>query len=247
MKSKEKITSMPNESLRIDNLTVGYGTRKVLKNLSMVVEEGSVVGIIGPNGHGKSTLVKSISGLIKSWEGRIFLKNTSIDNLPAHKRVEKGLIQIPQGDLIFPDMTVEENLMLGGYLIFDKEELNRRLEKVYNIFSRLLERRKQISRTLSGGERRMLSIGRGLMSEGYMMILDEPSLGLAPKIIDQVYEIIASLKEMSPTLLVIEENPTRLQNIADIIYLLDDGEFIWSGTPDDLKKNEDMLNTYLGI
>ena len=238
---------MPNESLRIDNLTVGYGTRKVLKNLSMVVEEGSVVGIIGPNGHGKSTLVKSISGLIKSWEGRIFLKNTSIDNLPAHKRVEKGLIQIPQGDLIFPDMTVEENLMLGGYLIFDKEELNRRLEKVYNIFSRLLERRKQISRTLSGGERRMLSIGRGLMSEGYMMILDEPSLGLAPKIIDQVYEIIASLKEMSPTLLVIEENPTRLQNIADIIYLLDDGEFIWSGTPDDLKKNEDMLNTYLGI
>jgi branched-chain amino acid transport system ATP-binding protein len=213
----------------------------------MVVEEGSVVGIIGPNGHGKSTLVKSISGLIKSWEGRIFLKNTSIDNLPAHKRVEKGLIQIPQGDLIFPDMTVEENLMLGGYLIFDKEELNRRLEKVYNIFSRLLERRKQISRTLSGGERRMLSIGRGLMSEGYMMILDEPSLGLAPKIIDQVYEIIASLKEISPTLLVIEENPTRLQNIADIIYLLDDGEFIWSGTPDDLKKNEDMLNTYLGI
>ena len=247
MKSKEIITSMPNESLRIDNLTVGYGTRKVLKNLSMVVEEGSVVGIIGPNGHGKSTLVKSISGLIKSWEGRIFLKNTSIDNLPAHKRVEKGLIQIPQGDLIFPDMTVEENLMLGGYLIFDKEELNRRLEKVYNIFSRLLERRKQISRTLSGGERRMLSIGRGLMSEGYMMILDEPSLGLAPKIIDQVYEIIASLKEISPTLLVIEENPTRLQNIADIIYLLDDGEFIWSGTPDDLKKNEDMLNTYLGI
>ena len=167
--------------------------------------------------------------------------------MPAHERVEKGLIQIPQGDLIFPDMTVEENLMLGGYLIFDKEELSRRLEKVYGIFSRLLERRKQITRTLSGGERRMLSIGRGLMSEGYMMILDEPSLGLAPKIIDQVYEIIAGLRQISPTLLVIEENPTRLQNIADIIYLLDDGEFIWSGTPSELKKNEDMLNTYLGI
>jgi branched-chain amino acid transport system ATP-binding protein len=238
---------MPTESLRIENLTTGYGRRKVLKNLSMVVEEGSVVGIIGPNGHGKSTLVKALSGLISTWEGRIFLKNTSIDNLPAHERVEKGLIQIPQGDLIFPDMTVEENLMLGGYLIFDKEELSRRLEKVYGIFSRLLERRKQITRTLSGGERRMLSIGRGLMSEGYMMILDEPSLGLAPKIIDQVYEIIAGLRQISPTLLVIEENPTRLQNIADIIYLLDDGEFIWSGTPSELKKNEDMLNTYLGI
>lgn len=238
---------MPTESLRIENLTTGYGRRKVLKNLSMVVEEGSVVGIIGPNGHGKSTLVKALSGLISTWEGRIFLKNTSIDNLPAHERVEKGLIQIPQGDLIFPDMTVEENLMLGGYLIFDKEELSRRLEKVYGIFSRLLERRKQITRTLSGGERRMLSIDRGLMSEGYMMILDEPSLGLAPKIIDQVYEIIAGLRQISPTLLVIEENPTRLQNIADIIYLLDDGEFIWSGTPSELKKNEDMLNTYLGI
>ena len=238
---------MPTESLRIENLTTGYGRRKVLKNLSMVVEEGSVVGIIGPNGHGKSTLVKALSGLISTWEGRIFLKNTSIDNLPAHERVEKGLIQIPQGDLIFPDMTVEENLMLGGYLIFDKEELGRRLEKVYGIFSRLLERRKQITRTLSGGERRMLSIGRGLMSEGYMMILDEPSLGLAPKIIDQVYEIIAGLRQISPTLLVIEENPTRLQNIADIIYLLDDGEFIWSGTPSELKENEDMLNTYLGI
>jgi len=238
---------MPTESLRIENLTTGYGRRKVLKNLSMVVEEGSVVGIIGPNGHGKSTLVKALSGLIDTWEGRIFLKNTSIDSLPAHERVEKGLIQIPQGDLIFPDMTVEENLMLGGYLIFDKEELGRRLEKVYGIFSRLLERRKQITRTLSGGERRMLSIGRGLMSEGYMMILDEPSLGLAPKIIDQVYEIIAGLRQISPTLLVIEENPTRLQNIADIIYLLDDGEFIWSGTPSELKENEDMLNTYLGI
>jgi len=238
---------MPTESLRIENLTTGYGRRKVLKNLSMVVEEGSVVGIIGPNGHGKSTLVKALSGLISTWEGRVFLKNTSIDNLPAHERVEKGLIHIPQGDLIFPDMTVEENLMLGGYLIFDKEELSRRLEKVYGIFSRLLERRKQITRTLSGGERRMLSIGRGLMSEGYMMILDEPSLGLAPKIIDQVYEIIAGLRQISPTLLVIEENPTRLQNIADIIYLLDDGEFIWSGTPSELKKNEDMLNTYLGI
>ena len=238
---------MPTESLRIENLTTGYGRRKVLKNLSMVVEEGSVVGIIGPNGHGKSTLVKALSGLIDTGEGRIFLKNTSIDSLPAHERVEKGLIQIPQGDLIFPDMTVEENLMLGGYLIFDKEELDRRLEKVYRIFSRLLERRKQITRTLSGGERRMLSIGRGLMSEGYMMILDEPSLGLAPKIIDQVYEIIAGLRQISPTLLVIEENPTRLQNIADIIYLLDDGEFIWSGTPSELKENEDMLNTYLGI
>ena len=180
-------------------------------------------------------------------EGKIYLKNISIDDLSTNERVEKGLIQIPQGDLIFPDMTVEENLFLGGYLIDDRQELERRLERVYKIFDRLLERRKQVSRTLSGGERRMLSIGRGLMSEGYLMILDEPSLGLAPKIIDQVYDIIANLKEISPTLLVIEENPTRLQNIADYIYLLDDGEFVWKGKPEELRKNESIINTYLGI
>jgi len=238
---------MASEALRIDNLSSGYGARRVIKDLSMVIEEGSVVGIIGPNGHGKTTLVKTISGLVSNMEGKIYLKNISIDDLSTNERVEKGLIQIPQGDLIFPDMTVEENLFLGGYLIDDRQELERRLERVYKIFDRLLERRKQVSRTLSGGERRMLSIGRGLMSEGYLMILDEPSLGLAPKIIDQVYDIIANLKEISPTLLVIEENPTRLQNIADYIYLLDDGEFVWKGKPEELRKNESIINTYLGI
>ena len=175
---------MASEALRIENLSSGYGARRVIKDLSMVIDEGSVVGIIGPNGHGKSTLVKTISGLISNIEGKIYLKNISIDDLSTNERVEKGLIQIPQGDLIFPDMTVEENLFLGGYLIDDRQELERRLERVYSIFDRLLERRKQVSRTLSGGERRMLSIGRGLMSEGYLMILDEPSLGLSPKIIE---------------------------------------------------------------
>jgi len=236
-----------NDALRVENINVGYGKRQVLKEISMVIEEGSIVGIIGPNGHGKSTLVKTISGLLELWNGQIFLKNVPVNHVPAHERVSKGLIQIPQGDLIFPDMTVEENLFLGGYLIEDKDELMRRLDKVYNLFERLVERQKQIARSLSGGERRMLSIGRGLMSEGYLMILDEPSLGLAPKIIDQVYNVIASLREISPTLLIIEENPTRIQNIADKIYLMDDGEFIWNGTPKELKENEDLLNTYLGL
>mgnify|MGYP001337362159 FL=1 len=144
-------------------------------------------------------------------------------------------------------MTVEENLLVGGYLVNDHDELQRRLERVYKLFDRLLERQNQVARTLSGGERRMLSIGRGLMSDGYLMMLDEPSLGLAPKLIDQVYEVIANLREISPSLLVVEENPARLQEIADWIYLMDDGEFVWNGSSKDLKDNEDILSTYLGV
>ena len=144
-------------------------------------------------------------------------------------------------------MTVEENLLVGGYLVSDQDELQRRLERVYKLFDRLLERQNQVARTLSGGERRMLSIGRGLMSDGYLMMLDEPSLGLAPKLIDQVYEVIANLREISPSLLVVEENPARLQEIADWIYLMDDGEFVWNGSSKDLKDNEDILSTYLGV
>ena len=239
---------MTTEALKIDNLTSGYGTRKVLKDISLTISEGSIVGIIGPNGHGKSTLIKSLSGLINTWSGQVYFKNVAIDNnLEAHDRVRQGLIQIPQGDLIFPDMTVEENLLVGGYLVNDHDELQRRLERVYKLFDRLLERQNQVARTLSGGERRMLSIGRGLMSDGYLMMLDEPSLGLAPKIIDQVYEVIANLREISPSLLVVEENPTRLQEIADWIYLMDDGEFVWNGSSKDLKDNEDILSTYLGV
>tara|TARA_B100000029_G_scaffold306969_1_gene299779 strand:+ start:161 stop:880 length:720 start_codon:yes stop_codon:yes gene_type:complete len=239
---------MTTEALKIDNLTSGYGARKVLKDISLTISEGSIVGIIGPNGHGKSTLIKSLSGLVNTWSGQVYFKNVAIDNnLEAHDRVRQGLIQIPQGDLIFPDMTVEENLLVGGYLVSDHDELQRRLERVYKLFDRLLERQNQVARTLSGGERRMLSIGRGLMSDGYLMMLDEPSLGLAPKIIDQVYEVIANLREISPSLLVVEENPTRLQEIADWIYLMDDGEFVWNGSSKDLKDNEDILSTYLGV
>ena len=225
---------MTTEALKIDNLTSGYGTRKVLKDVSLTISEGS--------------LIKSLSGLINTWSGQVYFKNVAIDNsLEAHDRVKQGLIQIPQGDLIFPDMTVEENLLVGGYLVNDHDELQRRLERVYKLFDRLLERQNQVARTLSGGERRMLSIGRGLMSDGYLMMLDEPSLGLAPKLIDQVYEVIANLREISPSLLVVEENPARLQEIADWIYLMDDGEFVWNGSSKDLKDNEDILSTYLGV
>ncbi|WP_227268172.1 ABC transporter ATP-binding protein [Roseobacter weihaiensis] len=233
-------------AMQVSNLTAGYGRRQVLHNVSLDIEEGQVVGIIGPNGHGKSTLLKVLSGLVPVTSGQVFMGGISMDGLSAHGRVEQGLVQIPQGDLVFPDMTVEENLFMGGYLAQGRSEIERRLERVYDLFPRLAERRPQIARTLSGGERRMLGIGRGLMSEGQVVLIDEPSLGLAPKVIDMVYDVLAKLRSVSPTLLIVEENPVRLQGIADHIYLMDNGEFVWNGTPGELSRNSDLIATYLG-
>jgi branched-chain amino acid transport system ATP-binding protein len=233
-------------AIQVSNLAAGYGRRQVLHNISLDIQEGQFVGIIGPNGHGKSTLLKVLSGLINATSGQVFMGGISIDELTAHQRVQQGLVQIPQGDLVFPDMTVEENLLMGGYLASNRDEIERRLEKIYDLFPRLVERRPQIARTLSGGERRMLGIGRGLMTEGQIMLIDEPSLGLAPKVIDMVYDVLAKLRNGSLSVLLVEENPMRLQSIADRIYLMDNGEFVWNGTPSELSKNSDLITTYLG-
>jgi branched-chain amino acid transport system ATP-binding protein len=233
-------------ALKLTAVETGYDRLKVLKGISLSVPDGKVVGIVGPNGHGKTTLLRAISGLVPLWSGQIFLSGIAIHNLPAHQRVALGLVQIPQGDMVFADMTVEENLRLGAILAPDKDEIVRRLDIVFGIFPRLLERREQVARTLSGGERRMLGIGRGLMSAGQVMLVDEPSLGLAPKLIDQVYDALHNLKKITPTLIVVEESPERLQQIADYVYVIDDGEFVWNGSPASLRENAGLLTTYLG-
>lgn len=232
--------------LKVNGVSTGYNRRQVLRSVSFSVPEGGIVGIIGPNGHGKSTLMRTISGLTPIWSGEIFLDGVPIHTLPAHKRAARGVVQIPQGDLVFAEMTVEENLRLGAILVPGNEEVERRLVQVYLIFPRLLERREQVAGSLSGGERRMLGIGRGLMMGGQIMLLDEPSLGLAPKIIDQIYENIASLQKITPTLIIVEENPTRLMGVAEHIYLMDNGEFVWNGCSDELESAGGLLNTYLG-
>jgi branched-chain amino acid transport system ATP-binding protein len=233
-------------ALRLTSVEAGYDRLKVLKGISLSVPDGNIVGIIGPNGHGKSTLLRAISGLVPLWSGQIYLSGVAIHNLPAHQRVALGLVQIPQGDLIFPDMTIEENLRLGAILASSKDDVENRLEGVFQVFPRLLERRTQVARTLSGGERRMLGIGRGLMTAGQIMLVDEPSLGLAPKLIDQVYDSLTKMREITSTLIVVEENPMRLQEIADHIYLMDNGEIVWNGTAQDMRENADLFKTYLG-
>jgi len=237
---------MDKNSLRLVNVSSGYDLQKVIHGISLNIEEGSVLGIIGPNGHGKSTLVKTVSGLVSTWSGQIFFEGLPIEKVPTHERVTLGVVHVPQGDLIFPNMTIEENLRLGAVLADDSEEVERRLDKVFDLFPVLLNRRVQVAITLSGGERRMLGIGRGLMSNGKLMLIDEPSLGLAPKLIDQIYNSLSEMKESGITFLIVEENISRLQALADWVYLMDNGEFVWSGNPDELQSNSELLSTYLG-
>ena len=232
--------------LVVSGLCSGYASRDVLRNVSFEVESGSLVSIIGPNGHGKSTLLKTISGLLRPTSGSVSFKGQMISEMSAPQIVAHGLIHVPQGDMLFPDMTVLENLQMGAYLTRPKSEKVIRLEEVYGILPRLAERRGQFARTLSGGERRMLSIGRGLMSGGQLIMLDEPSLGLAPIVIDQVYDVIEDLKRSGRTIVIVEENAMRIAEKADWLCLLDDGAISWSGSGEELLKQPEVIEAYLG-
>ena len=232
--------------LEIDNLICGYDGQAVIKDISMSLQRGSVVGLVGPNGHGKTTLLRAISGLIKLSSGSIRFKGESINRMDANHIVGKGIVHIPQGDLVFSEMTVEENLLMGAYLPDAHAKRKERLNYVQGLFPKLKERATQIASGLSGGERRMLGVGRALMSTSELLLIDEPSLGLAPIIIDHIYEVIKALKTEGRTLLVVEENASRLVDIAERIYLLDDGHIIWDGQGEDLMNDEVLMSTYLG-
>jgi len=232
--------------IEINNLTSGYGETRVIHDLSMTVKEGSLCAIVGPNGHGKTTLMKSISGLVRIFSGSIKFSGEEITSERVDKIVSKGLVHVPQGDMVYPQMTVRDNLLMGSYIENNSSQSNKRLQKVYELFPRLHERQNQHANSLSGGERRMLGIGRGLMTDGRVIIIDEPSLGLAPIVIDQIYKVINLLMSEGRTILIVEENVTRVTDLASNIYLLDTGNFVWNGTPSELIQNRDLLKTYLG-
>ncbi|GAB1381576.1 ABC transporter ATP-binding protein [Pararhodobacter aggregans] len=237
---------MPDD-LVISHLTAGYGHQSVLHDLSMRVEAGGLTALIGPNGHGKTTLLRAISGLIPAKSGEIRLGAERISGLGAEAVVARGIVHVPQGDLLFPDMTVLENLRMGAFLPAAARQERTVLDEVYALLPKLRDRGNQVARTLSGGERRMVGIGRGLMACGRVLMLDEPSLGLAPIVIEQIYEVIAGLRSAGRTILLVEENALRAAAIADQVHLLDHGTLAWSGTGTELSSRPELLETYLGV
>jgi len=233
--------------LAVSGLVAGYGEGPVLQGVDLTVNEGELVVVIGPNGHGKSTLLKAISGLVSPSAGTIDFAGRRISDMRTERIVDLGLTQIPQGDLLFPDMTVRENLLLGAFRSVAHKKRQQGLERVYAIFPRLQERGTQRARTLSGGERRMLAIGRGLMSDATMLLIDEPSLGLAPVLVNEVYEQIASIARSGITVLLVEENVTHVRDVANRLCLMETGRIVMSGSVDEVLADASVMRTYLGV
>ena len=232
--------------LEIENLSAGYGNQRVLHGVSLSLGEGQLVAVLGPNGHGKTTLLRCVSGIVHPATGHIRLGGEDIGGLRIDQIVHRGVVHIPQGDLIFPQMSVLENLLMGAYLETNRATTKQRLDQVYGLLPRLHERQHQIANTLSGGERRMLAIGRGLMSGGKTLLIDEPSLGLAPLAIDQIYQVLTNLKAEGRSILLVEENASRVAEVADVAYLLDDGRIVWQGLAQQMWDNAELIETYLG-
>lgn len=243
---------MMSKLLEVKNISVSYGAINALNNVSIDVEEGSIVAILGANGGGKTSLLKKISGLIESQEGTIYFDNTDITKLSAEKVTRLGIVQSPEGRQVFADLTVEENLKIGAFTIKKKNGKSRKkiiqenLQRVYKYFPVLEERKNQVALTLSGGEQQMLAISRALMASPKLLILDEPSLGLAPLIVKSIFEIIKEFKKEGTTILIVEQNALQTLKIADYAYVLQVGELIAEGEAKELRKDPKLVEAYLG-
>ena len=232
--------------LKVNQLVSGYGTVQILNGANMKVDKQSVVALLGGNGTGKSTILKAASGLIRSWKGTIEFDNEQIQNLPPHEIVARGLVQVTQGKDVFPAMSVTENLRLGGFILKTKQQLKDNLEKVFNYFPRLNERKNQLAATLSGGELQMLCIGRGLMSNPKMIMLDEPSAALAPQIVLDIFKNINRIRKDGLTVLVVEQNVRMALLLADYGYVIKDGVINVEGESKKLMYDESVKESYLG-
>ena len=231
--------------LKVDNINVYYGAIHAIKGISFEVNAGEIVTLIGANGAGKSTTLQTVSGLLHSRTGSIEFLGESLMGIPAHEVVSKGLAQVPEGRRVFLQMTVEENLEMGAYTR-SGSGIDADLEKVYTYFPRLMERRRQIAGTLSGGEQQMLAMGRALMSRPKLLMLDEPSMGLAPILVEQIFEIIRTLHQAGTTILLVEQNAQAALGIADRGYVLETGRIVTSGTGRELLASPEIKKAYLG-
>ncbi|MCX6999066.1 MAG: ABC transporter ATP-binding protein [Candidatus Sumerlaeota bacterium] len=233
--------------LKVQNVRAGYGNLLVLKNISIHIDEGEIVTLIGPNGSGKSTLLKAIIRLLPLQQGAIIFQGREIHTLPTEKTVALGIALVPEGRHIFAPLTVQDNLILGAYSQYNRRMIEFDFERVYTLFPRLKERRKQLAGTLSGGEQQMLAIGRALMSHPKLLLLDEPSMGLAPLIVEGIFETIRRLREEEKTTIcLVEQNAEMALELSDRGYVLETGKIVYQGLRDDLLGNAEIVRAYLG-
>ena len=232
--------------LEIKDLCVNYGVIKALKGISFEVNEGEVIALIGANGAGKTTTLHTITGLISAKSGSIVLDGKDITRTPAHKIVKMGIAHVPEGRRIFQNLTVLDNIRLGAFTRKDKDAIAEDVEKVYKLFPRLEERKTQIARTLSGGEQQMLAMGRALMSKPRIVVMDEPSMGLSPILVSEIFDIIESIRKQGTTVLLVEQNAKKALAISDRAYVLETGKIVLSGKASDLINDESVKKAYLG-
>ncbi|HYE67716.1 MAG TPA: ABC transporter ATP-binding protein [Anaerovoracaceae bacterium] len=232
--------------LKIENLSIAYGKTEVVHHVSFDIKQGTVVTIVGANGAGKSTILNTLVGLHRAKEGTILYKGEDITKTAPDKLVRKGIRLVPEGRQIFAEHTVEENMLLGAYAEKDPKKIRERMDEMFGRFPRLQERRKQLGGTLSGGEQQMLAIARALMTGPELLILDEPSLGLAPIIVADVFKLLTEIKKTGVTIMLVEQMVDNALSISDYAYVLETGNIVFSGTKDEVKNSDDIVKAYLG-
>jgi len=233
--------------LSLAAISAGYGSFQVLFDVSLEVPRGEAVGVIGPNGAGKTTLMRVISGLVQRYAGAMSFDGRSIGGLPAHRMVEQGIAHVPENRRLFPRLTVEDNLRIGAYLPRARRQCAEQLDRVYKLFPRLKDRREQLAGTLSGGEQQMCAIGRALMSDPKLLLMDEPSAGLAPLVVAQVFDLVRRIRAEGLTVLIVEQNVQQVLDVVDRAYLLEVGRIKLTGTSAELKGNDFIRKSYMGL
>jgi branched-chain amino acid transport system ATP-binding protein len=234
-------------TLETVELVAGYGKIKVLNGINLKVHSGCITSVLGPNGSGKSTLLKSLIGLVRAWRGQIIFEGEDISRLPTHGAIRKGIVILPQAGGVFPELSVQENLLMGAYTVDSRTERMERLESIYTRFSVLMSKRYQRAAELSGGQQMLLSFGRALMSKPKIMLLDEPSAGLAPLVVEEIFQIIRDLNANGVDILLVEQKVREALQISDHAFIMVQGEGRFFGSPDQLQDEEKLMKTYLGV